>query len=228
MTKRKPLVELLKKEIVEITAFLMDKGLVDDQNLAARRPGRDGAITLESDYWADAPRMQEKVPYTELYDRLKRARAYDLKFLDGAFVQFRFQFKDAYTLSKSELRFLPSPTLATFQEDPDLYLHDEPYGDVVDTRVVTVPLRFDYDDSGDVVQDVLHPVSHLTLGQYPHCRVAATSAITPYYFIEFLLRSFYRARTNLPTEGMPHARASMPQTITTGEQALLHIAMPFS
>lgn len=226
MSKRKPAVELLKKEIEDVTAFLVGKGLVDDQNLVARRPGMNGFVVLEADYWTDAPRMQEKIPYSELYDRLRASRAYDLKFLDGAFVQFRFLFKDADTLSKSELRFLPSPTLATFQEDPELYLHDEPYGDVIDKRAVTVPLRFDYDDSEDVVKEVLHPVSHLTLGQYPHCRIAASAAITPYHFIEFLLRSFYRGKTTLPTDGLPAARAVMPQTITDGERALVHISLP--
>lgn len=228
MSRRKPTVELLKNEIEDVTAFLVGNGLVDDQNSVARRPGISGIVRLEADYWADAPRMQEKIPYGELYERLRESRAYDLKFLDGAFVQFRFMFKDADTLTKSELRFLPSPNLTTFQEDPELYLHDELYGDVVDKRAVTVPLRFDFDDSDEVVKDVLHPVSHLTLGQYPHCRIAVTSAITPYHFVEFLLRSFYRGRATLPTDGMPRARAVMPQTITEGEQALLHIALPYS
>lgn len=228
MTRRKPAVELLKREIEDVTAFLVGKGLVDDQNLVARRSGTNGIVLLEADYWVDAPRMQEKIPYGELYERLKESRSYDLKFLDGAFVQFRFMFKDTDTLTKSELRFLPSPNLMTFQEDPDLYLNDELYGDVVDKRAVTVPLRFDFDDSDQVVRDILHPVSHLTLGQYPHCRIAVTSAITPYHFVEFLLRSFYRGKTTLPTEGMPGARAVMRQTITQGEQKLLHIAFPYS
>ncbi|MDI3194259.1 DUF2290 domain-containing protein [Pseudarthrobacter sp. AL07] len=226
MNKRKSAVELLKREIEDVTAFLVGKGLVDDQNAVARRSGVNGFVLLEAGYWADAPRMQEKIPYGELYDRLKGSRAYDMKFLDGALVQFRFMFKDADTLAKSELRFLPSPILTTFQEDPELYLHDELYGDVIDARAVTVPLRFDYDDSADVVKDVLHPVSHLTLGQYPHCRIAATSAVTPYQFVEFLLRSFYRGKATLPTDGMPSARTLMPQTITEGERALLHISLP--
>lgn len=42
---------------------------------------------------------------------------------------------------------------------------DEMYLDILDQRVVTVPLRFDF-DSGDAFIPVEHPKSHLTLGQY--------------------------------------------------------------
>ena len=228
MTSRKPTVELMKKEIEEVTGFLMDAGLVDDQNFAARRPGLNGFVALEANYWVDAPRMQEKIPYSDLYKVLKDSRSYDLKFLDGALVQFRFLFKDADTLTKSELRFLPSPNLSHYQDDPDLFLHDELYGDVVDKRTVTVPLRFDFDDSDGVVSDILHPASHLTLGQYPHCRIAVSSAITPHSFVEFILRSFYRGKSHLPTLGMPPRQVLMPLTITEGEQDLLHVALPYS
>lgn len=220
------LVDLFCRELHEQIGYLVEQSLVDDQRWPARRRRGNNEV-LESDYWAVGHRLQRKVPYSELYDACRAEKAYDLRFLDGALVQVRYEFRaDSHELLRSRAAFLPSPDLTPYQEDPELYLHDEVYGDVIDPRVVPVPLRFDFDSRPAVVKDLLHPQSHLTLGQYPHCRVALSNAITPYYLIELLLRSFYRTDSILNTFNLPRPLVQMPKTITETEQNYAHVSVP--
>lgn len=231
MAKSESPVETFRKELVDITGHLLAISMVDDQNLAVRREVGGGRVALEASYWSnEAPDLFEAVGYDDLYATFVSQRAYDLRFLDGGLVQVRFEFAADRRghLLRSRLAYLPSPDLTPFQEDPSIYLNDEIFGDVVDLRVVTVPVRFDYDTSEQAVVDLHHPVSHVTLGQYPHCRIAASGPITPYYFLEFLLRSFYRTRDRLATEDLPRPRVEAPSTITDLERSLLHFGMPTS
>lgn len=229
----KPLVELFRKEISDITGYLIANSLIDSQNYPARRQRIDNIEVLqsdywESDYWDNARRMQRaNVEYATHYRELAAAGAYDLRFLDGALVQLQYEFAtDTGDLRRGCASFLPAPDLLPYQDESALYLLDEVYGDVVDRRVVTVPIRFDFDSRADVIQTVHHPQSHLTIGQYPLCRVAVCSAVTPYYFLELVLRCFYRTRQSLPTEGMPGPKARMNKTITLEEEGLVHICLP--
>lgn len=228
MTKSEPLVELFRKELIDLTGFLISESLVDSQNIAARRDVGHGIVVLEADYWVSAPRMLGKSDYSELYRLCADSGAYDLRFLDGALVQFHFEFRAGRKggLRRSGASFLPAPDLTPFQDQPDLYLLDELYGDVVDRRSVSVPLRFDYDSRPEVVEDLHHPESHLTIGQYPHCRVPVTSAVSPYFFIEFILRAFYRTKNWLCTDDLPPPRVALPRTITRREESLLHLSLP--
>lgn len=223
------LVESFRRELSDLTGYLIERSLIDDQQVPARRARGQQIVVLESDYWSrdDIPRVQRKIPYATLYEELATSGAYDLRFLDGALVQFRYEFnKDGRQLHRSRVAFFPSPDLTPYQEDPELYLHDEVYGEVVDPRVVPVPLRFDFDSRDDVVRDLLHPASHLTIGQYPHCRVPLTGALTPYFFVELVLRSFYRTNDWVHTDDLPAPRVQMPSTITAREQNYAHISLP--
>lgn len=226
MSSATSLAEAFRLEISEATSFLVERGLVDDQNTVTRRHGPGGSTLLESSYWSSAPRVQQKVRYDVLYAELKSGRFYDLKFLDGALVQMRFEFSRVNILERAVLRYLPSPILTSYQEDPDLYLNDEVYGDVVDIRTVTTPLRFDFDTDPNVVREVLHPASHLTIGQYPHCRIPATSPITPHYFLRLIVHGFYRTMDVLGTDGFPRPRAQVTQTISKSELQEIHIGHP--
>ena len=87
--------------------------------------------------------------------------------IDGALISLLYRFQGnelvSHRLSFSLLR------IRGFQNEPELYSMDEMYLDILDQRVVTVPLRFDF-DSGDAFIPVEHPKSHLTLG---NMRIAA-------------------------------------------------------
>lgn len=182
------------KHITNLTSDLILSGLCINQNFPAIKvhsekvrevtiSGCDYSITLKN------------VSYSEMYKELKLSKSYNILLIDGALIQMQYKFKDNF-LEKHRLAFFPASNLHLFQNEQEIYNEDEIYGDVVDARVVSTPIRFDFDDSVNskgekVAKPVIHPTSHLTLGQYKNCRIPVNSALTPYQFIEFILRNFY-------------------------------------
>ncbi len=213
-------------ELRGIVSFLTRESLADEVRLNLQRRVVSGnLIRLESKYWINAPKANLKVPYAEQYEQYRSLGAYDVRLLDGALLQFQYEFNSRGILTRSVQRFLPSPDLTPFQEDPELYLRDEIFGEVVGRTAVGVPIRFDFDSRDGVVQAGTHPASHLTLGQYPHCRIAAAGAITPYYFVEFLLRAFYRSKTDGYTPRIPAPLVPAQPTIEEEDRRFLHIGL---
>jgi hypothetical protein len=224
---RKPLHRELLDEIISATVFLVEKGLADDQNYPFE--SQLGADTFVVQYPNTVPfsSMLKDQHYAETYREQLDARSYNIRMLDGALIQMVYELADGH-LRRYRLAFLPSPDLLEFQRNPEMYLEEVLYADVVEKRAVTVPLRFDFDDRDGVASSVNHPTSHLTLGQYSGCRIAATAPITPYLFIEFLLRSFYNTAIHSISDQLPKGACRLESCITADEAALIHIGVPAS
>lgn len=103
-----------------------------------------------------------------------------------------------------------------------MYLNDEIHADVVARNVVPFPVRFDYDSRVDR-QDAMHPLSHLTLGQYRKCRIPVTAPVTPRRFIDFLLRNFYHTEY---ADGLAASTWSFAETIRRDERGVAHLVVP--
>jgi hypothetical protein len=108
--------------------------------------------------------------------------------LDKAIVQMSYEWRGP-ALVKHRLAFLPSPTLIEYQTQPDFYVEEHLWADIVGPQQVAVPLRFDFDQGA--ANGESHPATHLTLGQYEHCRIPVTGPITPAVFVGFIARHFY-------------------------------------
>lgn len=211
-------------EITSITRFLMDRGLINDQTFPRRRIISGHTIV---DYPTILPgaTLLRNEPYPEVYRAQLNERSFNFLMLDGALVQMTYKFHGNRLVS-GRLAFLPSPDLSEYQNDPEVYSLDTMFAEVVDRRVVTVPMRFDFDSDEKVVAEVHHPKSHLTLGQYANCRIAATAAITPGAFIEFVLRSFYNTASRQHSTELPIAVHRFEPTISATESRLVHIGIP--
>lgn len=129
------------------------------------------------------------VAYELVYEELDKNNAYHVKLPDGGLLLFQYTFAGDESLLKHRLAFFPSPELPTIDEAPDLYDKDELYGDIIVARLVRFPIRFDFDPGAH--KDVLHPRSHLSLGQFENCRIPVSNPVTPNAFVMFLLRNFY-------------------------------------
>ncbi|QLY30417.1 DUF2290 domain-containing protein [Nocardia huaxiensis] len=210
---------------MSITRHLTTKGLVNDQNFPRICSLPDQVEKVDYPTILPGASLLRDVPYRDMYTTQLAARSYNFLMLDGAIVQMVYQFRSRRLLS-SRLAFLPSPDLSEYQNDPELYSLDLMFAEVVDRRVVTVPMRFDFDSDDAVVQDLHHPKSHLTLGQYSNCRIAATSAITPGAFVEFILRSFYNTASREYASELPTANHRFEPTITPLEASRVHIGVP--
>lgn len=162
------------------------------------------------------------ISYEEIYIEIESNDGYHIKLPDGGLLIFQYTFDSAGTLTKHRLCYFPSFSLPSVDEAPHLYENDELYGDVILRKLVRFPIRFDYDPGAH--KDVIHPVSHLTLGQYENCRIPINGAVSPNAFVMFLLRNFYfnsyRKEKN-KLDKKPHYIPKM-NTLTKLEQEIAH------
>lgn len=214
-------------EIHAATTFLIGSGLADDANAAFYSEHVDDVALV---HYSNAPDYADALkgrPYQDTYDDQKAKRAFTVRMLDGALVQMVYEFKKS-KLRRARLAFLPSPYLLEFQNHAELYLEDALYGDVVQAGVVAVPLRFDFDARPQVVRELVHPASHLTLGQYAECRIPATGPVMPLHFTDFFLRSFYNRAVKSVTSDLPAQRHRVVKTISSAELEVIHVGVPCS
>lgn len=224
-TKSKPDPKAVLTEIKGITDRLVETGLADDQNQAFERKGQQRRVYIKYNNMLGKSSFGAEDTYADVYHILVEARSFNIRMLDGALIQMSYEFKNGNLLT-SRLAYLPHPDLASYQSDPDAYMSDSIYLDSMHPQAVVVPIRFDFDANPGVPQSVKHPVAHLTLGQYEHCRIASTGALMPSYFAEFVLRSFYNTASDALSSQIEVGSHRFNTTITEEELALVHFGVP--
>ena len=215
----------IQNQIDHLVAYLVQISLSDSQHYAFRRPLRNNfeEVTFRNaGYVSDALKARA---YDEIYHELAKRRAYTVKMLDGALIQMMYMFSNA-DLQRHRLAFFPAPHLDEFQNNPDIYLEDEIYADIISKGKVPFPIRFDYDARSDVHAKLEHPRSHLTLGQYKNCRIPVTAPMTPFWFIDFILRNFYHTAFNKYADQLPSHDGSFEESILPEERGVVHISVP--
>jgi hypothetical protein len=199
-------------------------GLSDDQRYPTlQNTGRyEQEIRIEG-----APELSSSLrdsSYNAIYETLLKARAFNLKMIDGALVQMMYCFKKR-EITSHRLAYFPCPDLHSYDLNPTIYEDDELFGDVVSEQHVRFPLRFDFSASLSEFIDVEHPMSHLTLGHYKNCRIPVNGPLTPTRFMMFLIRNFYypaNSRTVFPEAAR---RQQFPETISRLERDIAHLVV---
>ena len=214
----------IEKQINDLITYLVKISLADDQCFAFQRAARDNSVQVTFAGSEHVSIALRNLPYDEIYSRLEQERAYNVKMLDGALVQMMYLFADE-TLQRHRLAFFPSPHLEEFQNNPDIYQEDEMYADVVARNIVPFPVRFDY-DAQEAYQEFAHPKSHLTLGQYQNCRIPVTAPMTPFWFIDFVLRNFYHTVYARQADALPIWDDSFAESIRPAERDVVHVMVP--
>lgn len=215
----------LKEDIDGLISELIGKGVCDDANFSAIRSyGRQSEVTFSgSEHISIA---LSDIEYSDIYSELSNKRSYNMKLIDGALIQLMYRIDDN-ELMQHRLSFYPSPNLLPFQDDPDSYMRDELFLEIVQRRIVPFPLRFDFDARDGVHVDVTHPKSHLTLGDVKGCRIPISAPLTPRWFVEFILRNFYQTNTHDFVSDLPRHRIEFPMSITANEKKLMHMVVPY-
>ena len=211
-------------QINRLVRHLVETGLADDQRSAFRRGTALVEVTFDGAGQVSA--ALGNASYVEVYEVFARDRVFNAKLLDGALIQMMYRFTDN-ELEQHRLAFFPAPHLEQFGRDPELYLEDRLYADIVGRSVLPLPVRFDFDARGDRHREVRHPKSHLTLGEYAECRIPVSAPLTPYRFVDFILRSFYQSRSG---DGfvarLPRFVGGFANSITPAERGVLHVVVP--
>lgn len=214
--------EQVRNQMEKLTADLIGLSLCDRQNFPSIRDIGGGIQEVSIGNKADISYALKNVPYHDVYNELNRKSIYNIKMLDGALIQMMYRFRNNEVCAH-RLAFFPSPFLEEFQNNPDVYLEDEIYAEVVMKNIVPFPLRFDFDCSKGVVIDVEHPKSHLTLGQYKNCRIPVSAPLTPFHFISFILRNFYNTAFKKFCCDITKFEQCFDVSITENEKDLLHV-----
>lgn len=215
----------IKEDIDGLISELIGRGICDDSNFSAVRQFSGGAEVTFSGAEHVSIAFGE-IEYADIHRELASKRSYNMKLVDGALIQMMYCIKDD-KLSQHRLAFYPSPTLLPFRNAPDSYMDDELFIDIVRRRIVPFPLRFDFDARDGVHVDVLHPQSHLTLGDVKGCRIPVSAPLTPRWFVEFVLRNFYQTETHDFVSGLPKHKISFQNTITANEAELMYMVIPY-
>jgi hypothetical protein len=215
----------VKQKIDRLVLYLVETGLANDQQFCFQRTsaGNLAEITFPGAEHVSAA-MKER-SYFEIYDHMARERAYNVKMMDGAMVQMMYAFYGP-DLERHRLAFLPSPHLEEFQNNPEIYLEDDIYADIVAKNIVPSPIRFDYDTRNGIYQELEHPKSHLCLGQYENCRIPVSSPLTPFHFMQFILRNFYHTAYGKYGDTLPPFTHAFGETIVRAERRVIHIQVP--
>lgn len=212
-----------KQQIDNIISLLIKHGFADRFNFSSLRTHEQGNIAVEFSGLEDLSIALKDRPYAETYLELLKRSQFTVKMADGALIQIMYLFSHEGELLKHRLCFMPSPFNDEYQNEPEIYLEDKIYAEVVDRRILPVTMRFDYDPENAV--DIHHPRSHFTLGQYKNCRIAACSPLTPSVFIEFVMRSFYHTAHIDTTDLFSLNLTTFPKSITNNERGRLHLAI---
>jgi hypothetical protein len=222
-----PLAERMRRQVETLTADLIGVSLCNNQNFPSLRDLGHGIYEIGISNKRNISNALRNVSYRDVYDEIERTQTYNLKMLDGALIQMMYRFKNDEIIAH-RLAFFPSPYLEEFQNNPDIYLEDEIYAEVVMKNIVPFPVRFDFDSQEEIFFELTHPKSHLTLGQYKNCRIPVSAPLTPYYFISFLLRSFYHTAYLKYSDNIRQHSHSFLETIAPGERGVIHIQIPVS
>lgn len=214
----------VREQIEQVTIDLIEVGLCDSQSFPSliKYSGNIEEIGVTN---SENSIFLKSLSYQEMYEQLLKNKIYNIKMLDGALISMLYRFKDNMLVA-NRLSFFPSPNLETFQNEPEIYLEDELYGDILDKRIVTVPIRFDFDNDDMVYEPIEHPISHLTLGQYKNCRIPVSSALTPYQFISFIVMNFYHTAHNKYGHKLKAFKESFDITIFDEEKHIVHMHAP--
>ena len=210
------------KQINELTLAFVRLSLSNEQNFPTTHGKPSATFVISVSTAAGMSVALKNVAYRDIYGELEKARCFNIKMLDGALISLRYQFRRG-VICEHSLSYFPSPDLEHFQNEPDVYLEDEAYADVVAKNIVPFPIRFDFSDDEAKFVDVHHPYSHLTLGQYENCRIPVCSPLGPLAFGGFILRNFYNTAFRKYSEKFPTSKLGFANTITARERKIPHV-----
>ncbi len=212
------------KQLKQLTTAMVQAGLSNEQNFPSTHGDPNGEFEITIGASSSMTIALKNVAYHLVYRELEAARCFNFKMADGALIALRYRFSGG-SISEHSLSYFPSPDLKQFQNDPEIYLDDEIYADVLAQNIVPFPIRFDYSSDNTRFVELHHPYSHLTLGQYENCRIPVCSPLSPLTFGAFVLRNFYNTAYRKFSEDIPTSRLLFANTITQDERKIPHVVL---
>lgn len=210
------------QEVMSITQKVIESGL----SIQEKFPQRAGNRIVWQDQ-QDISIALKNIPYVDKYNTLNKERNFNFKMLDGALLQFMYEFSNTgRELVSHRLAFFPAPHLERYDNIPEEYetnyFSDSEFHDQLEKNIVTSPIRFDYNVNPEMFIDIEHPYSHTHFGEYESCRIPLCSPITPTIFFNFILRNFYNNAVKTKGNIIPISVHRFANCITENEKQVLH------
>lgn len=207
---------------MSITQKVIEHGL----SIQEKYPSRSGNKIAWQDQ-SDISIALKNVPYADKYNTLNGDRNFNFKMLDGALLQFMYEFNSTgRELVSHRLAFFPAPHFERYDDSPEdyetNYFADSEFHDQLEKHIVSSPVRFDYNFSPKLFKEVDHPYSHTHFGEYEFCRFPVSAPITPTIFFNFILRNFYNHAVRTKGNIIPISVHRFPNSITNNEMKILH------
>ena len=205
----------MRKEILDqiryLTKYFIDKGLAVNQSFP-KEIGQD-IIWDGCQGISFSLKMQA---YADIYDVTLSSKEYNFVFSDGGMIQMMYTFHKENMLSH-RLAYYPPYDSSTPNMDEESFLNP--------SNKMSIPIRFDFDSDIKKFKEVVHPHTHFTLGNHEKCRIPISAPVTPFRFIDFIIRAFYMdfyESTNFKIDIV--CPIKIAQTINRNENSLIHLS----
>jgi hypothetical protein len=210
------------QEIALITQKVIENGL----SIQEKWPKRQGNKIAWQDQ-TDISIALKNIPYVDKYQALNIDRNYNFKMVDGALIQFMYEFDHSEkNLVSHRLAFFPSPHLERYDSIPEEYENvifaDSEFHDMFEKNIIAFPIRFDYNVNPKFFKEIEHPYSHVSFGEYEFCRIPVNAPLSPSIFINFILRNFYNYAIRMKGEIIPQSDIRFKNCITGNEKKIIH------
>ena len=215
--------KMIFNQIHHITSDLVGTPLCIDQNFPIKNGRTWDTCEIEIPRLKVADALKNR-SYVDMFQEIDAAKSYNIKLIDGSIIILQYRFQNDLLVAH-RLAFFPNPNLSIFQNDPEDYLEDEIYVDVIDPKNVATPLRFDFDCNDEKASPIEHPQSHFTIGQYRNCRIPVNRPITPSQFISFIIRNFYHTAYAKYCDQITTYDEKMDETIYSEEKSIIHLGI---
>ena len=205
----------MRKEILEqvkfLTKYFIDKGLSVSQNF----PKEIGQDIVWDGYQGISFSLKTQL-YADIYNVTLSSKEYNFVFTDGGIIQMMYTFHKDIMLSHRLAYYPPHDSEVSNEDEESSYYS---------FKKMSIPIRFDFDSDTKKYKEVIHSYTHFTLGDHEKCRIPVSAPVTPFRFIDFVIRAFYMdfyESTSFRTDVM--CPIKMTQTINKNENSLLHLS----
>lgn len=134
------------------------------------------------------------LPIETIMDILLENKEYNLLLYDRSIIKYQFTIKNG-KICKERLIFIKKHNYLWTKDEINKKDIDD-FGTDWFQEEISIPIviRIDYDDEN--YEDIVHPITHMTLSNYEECRIPMMGAVTLYNFINFILNFFYNDSLN--------------------------------
>lgn len=186
---------IITKQINTIMSELIGNSLINEYN-SCKYDNTTKELSWSSKEALNISYVLKNEDYRFIYKTCINKGAYNFIFIDGSLIQMMYRLdRRSKKIIAHRLAYLPNPNVEIYSNnenfDEEYYDSLDMFSEFIDKNSLPVPIRFDYDDNEDYYVECTHTYSHLTLGNYQNCRIPVTTPITPYKFIDFILKNFY-------------------------------------